>query len=174
MRIIVIGSMGSGKSTLTRKIASTFNIPRLELDRLWFESGGNDCLVHGCTAEGEKLVREKIRQGVSEFLLAHNQWVVDGTHSKIQPLIAEKADTVVLIQRPILNRLISQVMRVLKGKDRHPETSWFQDMLHTKTILIKWMRGGHKAQREAVEPYKGKLLILKSFREIDNYFNSLV
>ncbi len=174
MRIIVIGPMGSGKSTLTRKIAQKFRIPRLELDRLWFEAGGNDCVVNDCTEEEKQLIKEKIRQGVSDFLAVNDQWVVDGTHSKIQPSVAEKANTVVLIQRSILTRLFSHVMRVIKDKDRHPETSRWQDLLHTKIIFDRWLRGEHNTQKDAIEPYKDKLVILKSFREIDSYFNSLV
>ncbi len=166
--------MGSGKSTLTRKIGHKFSIPRLELDRLWFEAGGHDCLVSGCTDEEKQLVTEKIRQKISDFLSVNNQWIVDGTHSKVQPLVAQKADTVVLIQRSILKRLFSHVVRVIKGKDRHPETSWWEDLLHTKTIFDRWLRGGHNTQNEAAMLYKDKLVILKSFKEIDDYFNSLV
>lgn len=174
MQMIVIGPMGSGKSTLTRKISQKFNIPRLELDRLWFDAGSHDCLMNGCTKEEKQLVKEEISKKISDFLSSNNQWIIDGTHSTIRPLLAEKADTVVLIQRPILNRLFSHVVRVIKGKDRHPETGFWQDLKHTLTIFDRWLHSGHKNQTDAVMPYRNKLVTLRSFEEIDSYFNSLV
>ncbi|MCA9354748.1 MAG: hypothetical protein KC877_04475 [Candidatus Kaiserbacteria bacterium] len=169
----MIGQMGSGKSTLTRKIAQKCSVPRLELDRLWFENGGHDCLVNGCTEEKKQQIKERTRKAVSDFLSENEEWVVDGTHSKIQPLIAEKADAVVLIQRPILKRLLSHVVRVFKGKDRHPEVSWWKDLLHTKVIFDRWRQNRHDTQMDAAAAYQDKLVVLSSFKEIDHYFNSL-
>ena len=171
--MIVIGPMGSGKSTLTRKISEKLKVPRLELDRLWFEAGGHVCLINDCTEEQKKLVKEYINKQTLNFLSTNEHWIVDGTHSKIKSLLAEKADVVVLIHRPILDRLFSHIVRVIRGENRHPETSFWQDLLHTRTILNKWLQGSHKTQIDAVMPYKDKLLILRSFKEVDNYFNSL-
>jgi len=174
MRIIVVGASSGGKSTLTRQISDKFNIQRLEMDRLWFEAGGHECLVNGCTEEEKQLIQDEIRQKVSDFMATNDSWVVDGTYTKIQPLIAEKADTVVLIRRPLLKRLISHVSRVLTGKDRHPETSWLQDIFFTKTIFRRWSQGEQTKLDKVLLPHKNKLVTLRSFQEIDNYFDSLV
>ena len=112
MRITVVGSSSGGKSTLTRKISKKFGVARLEMDRLWFESGGHECLLRGCTEEEKQIVQDKIRDRVTKFLIENDNWVVDGTYSKIQPTIAEKADAVVLIRRSLIKRIFSHVVRV--------------------------------------------------------------
>ena len=173
MKITIVGPSSGGKSTLTRKISEHFNIARLEMDRLWFESGGHDCSMFGCTEEEKQLVQDQIGKRVTNFLENNDDWVVDGTYSKIQPLIAEKADVVVLIRRPLLSRLCSHLSRVMKGEDRHPETGWWQDIIFVKAILRRWWQKEHAKLDEVLAPYQNKLVILKSFKEIDSYFESL-
>lgn len=173
MRITVIGPSSGGKSTLTRKISEQFNIPRLEMDRLWFESGGHQCFIHGCTEEEKMLVQDKINHRLADFLESNESWVVDGTYSKIQPTIADKADAVVLIRRPLLKRIYSHITRVLKGKDRHPETGTLQDIMFTKAIFRRWRQGEQAKLDEVLIPYQDKLIVLNNFKEIDDYFNSL-
>lgn len=174
MRVTVVGPSSGGKSTLTRKISQHFNIPRLEMDRLWFEAGGHECFVHGCTEEEKQLVQDKIRQRVTSFLKENDSWVVDGTYSKIQPAIAEEADNVVLIRRSLVKRIFSHLSRIIKGKDRHPETGLWQDVMFTKAIIRRWQQGEQAKLDEVLLPYQNKLITLRSFEEIDRYFNSLV
>lgn len=170
----MIGPSGSGKSTLTRKISERFNIPRLELDRLWFESGGHDCFINGCTEEEKATISNHINEKVTEFLSKNKQWVIDGTYTKTQPIIAEKAYAVVLIRRPLLKRVSGHILRVLKGKNRHPETSWWQDLCFSKTIIRRWAQGESKKLDDFLITYQDKLVTLKNFKEIDDYFDSLV
>lgn len=171
MKITIIGPGGSGKSTLAKRIADAFTVPRLELDRLWFHHGGHE-VMYG-TAEEKALVQEKIKADVEVFLDQHAAWVCDGTYSKIQPIIAELADTVVLIQRPLLRRVMSHVLRVLKNDGRHPEVTWRQDLLFTKTIIRRWWQGENKKMTLVTAPYQDKLVVIKSFRNIDRFFASL-
>lgn len=117
MKITIIGPSGGGKSTLARRIAHDFFVPRLELDRLWFQHRGYE--VMNGTEEEKVLVQTKIKIDVETFLTQHPAWVCDGTYGKIQPIIAELADTVVLIQRPLLSRVKSHIMRVLKNDGRN-------------------------------------------------------
>lgn len=173
MKITVIGPSGGGKSTLTRKISDKFGIPRLEMDRLWFESGGHNCFIKGCTEEEKNMVSQRINKKVSEFLSTHEHWVIDGTYTKIQPLIANKADAVVLIRRPLPQRLFGHILRVIKNTDCHPETSKWQDIHFSKTIVRRWIKGENKKLDEFLVTYQDKLIILKSFKEIDDYLNSL-
>lgn len=174
MRITVVGSSSGGKSTLTRKISRQFGIARLEMDRLWFESGGHKCFIEGCTKEEKQLVQDKIRQQVNDFIQLNDNWVVDGTYSKIQPAIADQADVVVLVRRTLLKRMWSHLARVFRGVDRHPETGLWQDIMFIKAIVRRWWQNEQSKLDEVLVPYKDKLVTLQSFEEIDGYFNSLV
>ena len=173
MQILVTGFSAGGKSALTRKISEKFDIPRLEMDRLWFECGGHDCQINGCTPEEDRRVKDCIQEKVQEFLSTNDQWVIDGAYVNIDPLVAEWATIVVVIRRPVLKRLASHIYRVLRGRDRHPETGRWRDLLFVKTILRRFWRGENKKLDTALAPYQDKAVSLTSFKEIDAYFESL-
>jgi len=102
MRITIIGNCASGKSTLARKISEQFAIPHLHLDRFWFETKGH--LLEKDDAEGKERVRACIRAKV-EGLIKQDSWVSDGWYSRVQPLIAERADEIVFLDLPLWRRL---------------------------------------------------------------------
>lgn len=171
MKITIIGSSGGGKSTLARKISQHFTIPRLEIDRLWFKYDGHKHFNK--TPEQKEAISQKIESELRAFLAKNQHWVIDGTYSKLQPLIADQADTVVLINRPVLHRAWSHVVRVLHGQDRHPEITKLQDLTFTKTIFRRWRNQEDAKLAGFTKRYQEKLVILKSFTKINNYFHSL-
>jgi adenylate kinase family enzyme len=171
MKITIIGSGGGGKSTLARKISMNFTVPRLELDRIWFSHNGHK--VMNGTPEEKALVQEKLRFDVEKFLNEHESWVCDGTYSKIQPLIADQADYVVLIKRPLYRRMISHIKRNLQNDGRHPEVTRGSDLLFVKTIIKRWWKGEDVKIAEFSKQYSEKLVVLRSFKEIDTFFLSL-
>jgi len=111
MKITIIGSSSGGKSTLSRKISQEFNIPRFEIDRVWFKHDGHEYLNNG-TPEQKALVLQKVLTEIEKFLATNNSWVFDGTYSKLQSVIADQADIVIFIKRPLLRRIFSHVTRV--------------------------------------------------------------
>lgn len=173
MKITIIGPSASGKSTLARKISAQFDIPRIEIDRIWFKNDGHKNLNTENKVQKE-IVSQKIQQEIEEFLAQNDEWVIDGTYSKIQPLIADQADVVVLIKRPLLARVMSHISRVLKGQDRHPEVTRTQDLFFINTIIKRWRKKENTKIEELADQFKDKLVVLKSFRDIDRYFTSLI
>lgn len=173
MKITILGPSGSGKTTLAKKISDRFGIPRLELDRLWFECGGYNCFINGCSEEEKSKVFEQIKNKVENFLSENENWVIDGVYTKVQTIIADTADDVVLIKRPVLKRATSHIVRVAKNDGRHPETTKFQDFLFSKTIIKRWLKGENKKLQEFLDNYNDKLVVLRSFREVDDYFSSI-
>lgn len=171
MKITIIGSSGGGKSTLSRKISEKFDLPRFEIDRVWFLLGGH--LVINGTPEEKQIVQEKIIEEVKKFLEVNDAWVCDGTYSKIQPLIADRADIVVLIQRPLVYRMASHLWRIITCDNRHSEVTPLQDLLFTKTLIKRWKKGEDVHLQEFTKVYSSKLVTLKSFSEIDRFFASL-
>jgi len=171
MKITIIGPSGGGKSTLSRKISQKFNIPRFEIDRVWFKHGGQ--LSMNGTSEEKESVSQRILVEIEQFLSANENWVFDGTYSKLQPVIAEQADTVVLIQRPLLGRILSHVRRVLGSDNRHPEVTPLSDLGFVRTIFKRWRKQENKKLNNFVGQYQEKLVILESFKEIDSFFEEL-
>lgn len=167
MRITIIGYSGGGKTTLAKKIAKEFNIPHQQIDRIWFESNG-----HKAETEVEKeKVRKIIKARVAEFV-SQEAWVSDGFYSKAQSIMADKANYVVVVELPLWKRLLNHWKRILRKEDRHPEVSRIQDFCHSLEIVKRTFTFKTKLETFK-EQYKGKVVVLRSFAEIDEFFERL-
>src|SRR5215475_11726512 len=83
-RVSVVGVSGSGKSTLGRELAGRLAVPFVELDAIFHQPGWTP------------LPEDEFRRRVAE-IAAGDGWVIDGNYSAVQPLVWERADTVVWV-----------------------------------------------------------------------------
>ena len=100
-RIHVVGTTGSGKTTLARRISRCLGIPHVELDALYW---GPDW-----TPVPTELFRERTAQALSG-----EAWVVDGNYSKVRDIVWSRADTIVWLDYPlpvIMWRLVRRTFR---------------------------------------------------------------
>ncbi|MBC8225028.1 adenylate kinase [Candidatus Bathyarchaeota archaeon] len=81
-RINVVGTSGSGKTTVARRIAEALRFPHVELDALHWEPGWEEAPI------------DVFRERVSESTRG-SQWVVDGNYGKVRDIVWGRADTVV-------------------------------------------------------------------------------
>jgi adenylate kinase family enzyme len=88
-RIIVVGTSGSGKSTMAKSIAINRQIPRIELDSLFWKSNWEE------TPDEEFI--GKIRAALCEV---GDSWVLDGNYSRTQHITWPLADTIVWLDYP--------------------------------------------------------------------------
>jgi len=170
MKLSIIGHCGSGKTTLAKKIAQRSNVPRLELDRLFFELGGND--VPRSDVAGREMVGKHIHEAVTTFLAEHTSWVSDGLYPAEQAAIANSADEIVYIDIPLWRRQYNHLTRILLGKDRHPEISLTQD-LHFTWDMIRRTKKGQPHIEELCRNYTDKLTVLNSYKAVDAFFEDL-
>ena len=81
-RIVVIGTTGSGKTTLAHRLASRQGAPHIELDALHWDAHW--------TMAPLPVFRERVAQA-----LAGAAWVVDGNYSKVRDLVWPRAELIV-------------------------------------------------------------------------------
>lgn len=86
-RISVVGTTGSGKTTLARRIATTKNLPHIELDAIYW---GPDWTP---------LSLEEFRREV-QTEVAQDQWVIDGNYSKVRDIVLSRATHLVWFNLP--------------------------------------------------------------------------
>lgn len=168
MRITIIGNCGSGKSTLARKISEKFKIPHIHLDRFWFEANGH--ILRKDDSEGKEKVRARIRANVEAFI-KQDSWVSDGWYSRVQPMIAERADYVVFLDIPLWRRLINHVRRVFFS-DRHPELSRWDDFKFISEIVRRTFTHGVQI-RKFIQENPKKVVHLYSHGEADEFLEKL-
>ena len=86
-RVLVIGSPGAGKSTLSHGLAARTGLPLYHLDKLFWRSGW----VERDRAEGRTELAA---------ILAGDRWIIDGNYGSSLPMRIARADTVVWLDYP--------------------------------------------------------------------------
>ena len=155
---------------LAERISALVNIPHIHLDRFWFEAGGAQ--VTAFTPESERdRIRAYIREKVQEAVLAES-WVSDGLYSRMQSVIADRADTVIFLDVPLWRRLLNHAERMCRPTERHQElTLW-----HEVGFFFEMIRRTYTFQPKidrVLATYKDKIVTLRSRKEIDAYVAKL-
>jgi adenylate kinase family enzyme len=126
-RILIIGSGGSGKSTLSIRLGSLLGLPVIHLDTLYWSPGW----VEPDKSQWAKTVRQVIEQ---------DSWILDGNYSGTLAERIEACDTVIFLD---VSRSIC-VWRVLKrainhrGRTRPDMSAGCPERLNLTFLLWIW------------------------------------
>ncbi len=103
MKILIIGPLGAGKSSLAYAINKKYNLPRLNLDE-----------ISRCPADGSYYPREEQFSKLDSFLQNNSSWVAEGC----QRYLYEKMTPDLIVDMRI-NRLVAMwrfTRRFMKAK----------------------------------------------------------
>jgi adenylate kinase family enzyme len=128
MRIVVIGTSGAGKTTMAKRIASTLNLPCIELDRLHWEPNWVALTV----TNPDEFVRR-----VSAAISA-DTWVTDGNYSVVRDLIWRRATHLVWLDYSRAVIMYRVVKRSVARAFDHEEL-WAGN----KEDWRRWLRPSH-------------------------------
>ena len=104
-RVLVIGSGGSGKSTVATELADVLGLPLIHLDALYWSSGW----VPTPADEWRRRVEE---------LIAHPRWVMDGNYGGTLDLRLARCEMVVFLDLPRVVCLWRVLKRQLRFRGR--------------------------------------------------------
>ncbi len=130
VRIRVIGSPGSGKTTIAQAIARTTGIPHLSLDDI---RGPLKALP------SPQQRRERQRTELFEFLGAHEQWVIDGNQFDWARESVDRADYGIVVSHSLPIRAW-RCFRRWQRELRYPshDSLWNQLAMQTYVALWDW------------------------------------
>jgi hypothetical protein len=83
-RIAVVGTTGSGKTTLARELARRLGYPHIELDALHWETNWTEAPLD-------------VFRGRVDAALRGETWIIDGNYGKVRDIVWSRADTIVWI-----------------------------------------------------------------------------
>ena len=142
IRVVVVGTSGSGKTTVAEEIAQMLDLPHVEFDA--YRHGPN------WTETPDPVFRENLRQA-----LAGDSWVADGNYSVARDIVWPRATALVWLDYPIrivLWRLFLRTLRrgVLRQElwNGNRENTW--EHLFTRNSLFIWALKTHWRRRSTI------------------------
>ena len=130
-RIVVVGSTGSGKTTLARQLSRLLDVPNVELDALNFEP-------NWVTAPTD-VFRRRVQEA-----LEGDTWIADGNYSAVRDLVWPRATVLVWLNYP-LRVLIWRLLRRTMGRTLRKEELWsgnrerFFTQFFSRESLFLWL-----------------------------------
>lgn len=171
-RIVVIGSTGSGKTTVANQLASALNLPRLELDSFNHQPGWTE------------LPHDQFQDAVTAFA-ADDRWVVDGNYTShgMKDVLWPLADTFVWLDIPrrvAMRRVVLRTIRRVTTREelwngnREPLTNLYSRDPEKSIVVWAWTRYDHvrdeyeRCIRDGTWS-RADLHRLKSQKEVDRF-----
>ncbi|WP_080844850.1 AAA family ATPase [Cytobacillus gottheilii] len=163
-RIHIIGSIGSGKTTLAKVLSAQLNIPYYELDNI----------VWNRLNTGDVKRTEQERDEYLSSILTSKNWIIEGVHHKWVSPCFQKADLILFLdinlstrRFRIINRFLKQKMGIERANYK-PTLKILKDLYSYNTVFE------YRSKPEIIDmlsPYKDKLTILNRNSEFANLFN---
>jgi adenylate kinase family enzyme len=178
VKLRIVGTSGSGKSALAQRLAAELDLPRLDLDAVFWDAGW----THRDPDEARALVRE--------FLVRHpDRWVADGNWSTrldglLDPGTPGGADTFVWLDhsRPlVMSRVIRRTVRrgILREElwhgNRERASSWLR--WDPEENIMRWAWVQHPVTRRRMQQriVAGDPVVrLSGQREVDRWVAHLI
>lgn len=159
-RILIIGSAGAGKSTLSRKLSRLIGVPVIHLDRYYWQPNW----VATPNDQWDDAVRSFAEQ---------EAWIMDGNYSRTLDMRIARADTVIFLDAPRLLCLYRVIKRRIQyhGRTRPDLNEECPEKLDWPFLLWVWnyrnrSRPGIIKKLEAIEGDK-TVIIAKSRKEVE-------
>ncbi|TFB19492.1 DNA topology modulation protein FlaR [Filobacillus milosensis] len=164
-RIHIIGSVGSGKTTLSRKLSKEYVIPHYELDNVvWKREKSGD--IRRTIEERDQQLTEIVTQ---------EKWIIEGVHDKWVLPSFKHADIIIFLDTPkrirtarIIKRFVKQLLKVEKANYK-PSWNMFLQM-------FKWNNQFEEKNKfeilQTLKPFEDKLIILNNEVDLEEVINS--
>ena len=172
-RVVVQGTSGSGKTTVSRALANVLGVACLELDGLYQQP------------DWTPLDIEEFRSRVETFV-DQPRWVVDGNYSHVRDILWPRATAILIIDLPkriVMARVIKRtVLRILRREVlwNGNRESWRNALsLDPMRNIILWSWNSHskyhdivpREAREAVGP--DRVVVLTNTRDVRRFLEAV-
>lgn len=172
-RLSVVGIPGSGKTTVSRRLAERLELTHVELDALF----------HG--PNWTQPPREEFERRVADALDGLEGWVVDGNYrSWIGALVLDHADTIVWLDLPLhvcLRRIWRRTWRRIFAREElwdFENRETIRNAFLARDSLFVWAVQSHRRHRhdmpEWIERHPQlKVVHLRSRRDVDHWLSTV-
>ena len=151
MKILIIGTVGTGKTTLAKKLSKQYNIKYYEIDSIVHDDNNK---IKRTSKQQDEII-EKINNNVD--------WIIEGVLRKNLYYLLELADKIIYldISKKVRNRRI--LIRYIKQKLGLEQANYVPSLNMLKN-MYKWSEKYDKNKHEIMQildKYKDKIEIIK-------------
>jgi len=172
VRINVIGTSGSGKSTFAKALADKLAVPYVEMDALYWKPNWGE------SSDAELFAK-------LEQALARPAWVLDGNYKRSQPIMWLNVETIIWVDysfaRTLFQAVKRAVQRLRSGKEIWAGTGnrepFRKSFLSRDSIILWTLKTFYKNRRQYQKlmgspPNDGVTFIrLRSHSQADDYIS---
>lgn len=157
-RVLIVGSPGSGKSFLARRLAAATGLPAVHLDRHYWDADW--------TEPSPEVWRARLTA-----LVDTPCWIIDGNYSATLSLRLARADTAIFLDVPrsvCLARVLRRTLRWLgreRGDDIAPGCPERMDLPFLQYVW-RFSRDHRGRVVCALKNFPGRVVVLRSGRDV--------
>lgn len=160
-RILIIGESGRGKSVLAHKLSEKLSLPFHSTDDFYWKvkfSEPND--------------KEESKIKIAE-VYATEKWIMEGSSNHLFKLGLERTEIIINL---IFRNIFQQWWSIIK-RNRTRKHESMRDLFNFIMYVTKKRFGIGNSKElikaELLKPYSNKIIVLKSFKQIDSFVKSI-
>lgn len=168
MKVYIIGSVASGKSTFAKKLSELTKVPYHGLDEV----------VHikdRTNKQGNRKRPAKVRDQMFQKIIASSDYIIEDTGRECFKDGLKQADTIILIEVPLIVRYWRIIIRFIKQKIGIEKCNYKPGFAILKETL-KWAKEYDKDMEELknrLSPYQDKTKVLKNKKDRNTFLDTM-
>jgi adenylate kinase family enzyme len=166
-KIHIIGSVGSGKTTLARQLSASLGIRHYELDNVVWER----------SLHGDRRRTEEERDALFQKITSLESWVIEGVHHTWIMESLKQSDQIILLDPPYKKRTLRIIKRFIRQK-LHLEKANYKPTFEMFRKMFKWNKYFETVSKpeilEMLSLYDEKLYIVKEDVDLSNWMEEVI
>ncbi|QHW33792.1 hypothetical protein GZH47_25330 [Paenibacillus rhizovicinus] len=158
-KILIIGIVASGKTTLARSLSRKISVPWYELDTIVYHKT--------LTGRYKRSPEEQIE--VIKEIDTKGTWIFEGTDRDSYQCLYQMADTIIFVDTPLWKRKIRILTRFVKQKVGIEKSHYKPDFKMLK-MMYKWTRDFEQSRdsfENKLKIYNEKVIRLRDSNKLD-------
>lgn len=171
MRIYIVGSVASGKTTLAKAISKKTGVPYHSLDEVVHI---RDKTKNSGNAVGNSKRTVEQRDFIFNEIINSDEYIIEDTGRKYFESGMAKADQIVLLEPPILVRNYRIIKRYIRQKLGIEQCGYIPSIKMCR-LMFKWAKAyetGADGVKSQVNKYHEKVVILRTNKDVECYVDN--
>ncbi len=166
MKIAVVGYASAGKSTFTRRLGETLELPMLHIDRISFEPHWVERDRKAVEIDIRKFMRQKT-------------WIIDGSYTRLANERFRDADQIFIFNFNRFKCLFGAFHRWFKYRNQTRDSVCVDCTEHLSLSFIMWILfNGRTKRHRAVfknleKDYPNKVVVFTKRKQVHKYLRSI-